>query len=70
MTRQIADLEEGKKLMNEQLEQLKIDATKAYSYLTIEAKAMGIGLSFPSSETLNQKETKELTSLAKQNNNN
>jgi hypothetical protein len=52
MTRQIADMEEEKKLLTEQLEQNKIDAAKAFCYPAIEAKAVALGLTFPKPDSL------------------
>lgn len=69
MTRQIADMEEEKKLLTEQLEQSKIDAAKAYCFPAIEAKALALGLIFPTADSLN-KSNLSLTSLANQNGNN
>ena len=57
LTRQIADMEEEKKLLTEQLEQSKIDAAKAFCYPAIEAKALAIGLTFPVTDSLNRKNT-------------
>jgi len=69
MTRQIADMEEEKKLLTEQLEQSKIDAAKAFCYSAIEAKALALGLTFSTPDSLNQANV-SLTSLANQNGNN
>jgi len=54
LTRQIADMEEEKKLLTEQLEQNKVLLAKVFAYPAIEAKALTIGLTFPNQETLNQ----------------
>ncbi|MEO0092772.1 MAG: hypothetical protein ABIK93_05420 [candidate division WOR-3 bacterium] len=55
LTRQIAEMEEEKKLLTEQLEQNKIRLTKAFSYTVIEAKALAIGLTFPTPDSSNIK---------------
>lgn len=52
LIRQIAEMEEEKKLLAEQLEQYKILMAKAYSYSIIEAKALAVGLTFPTPECL------------------
>ncbi|MFB0509081.1 MAG: hypothetical protein ACETVX_01145 [bacterium] len=63
MTRQITDLEEEKKLLGEQLEQLRIEAAKAYSYSTIETKAIALGLTFTPTDSSNRL-SENLTSMA------
>lgn len=77
LTRQIADMEEEKKLLIEQLEQNKALLAKTFSYPAIEAKALTIGLTFPSSDSLSQKGQNRLlvpkqvlNNIAKQNSSN
>ena len=54
MTRQITDMEEEIKMLTEQLEQYKIEAAKALSYSAMETKALGLGLTFTTVESLTQ----------------
>lgn len=68
MTRQIADMEEEKKLLTEQLEQSKIEAAKAFCFPSIEAKALALNLAYPVPDSEN-KTNLSLTSFANQNGN-
>jgi hypothetical protein len=63
MTRQIADMEEEKKLLTEQFQQSKIDAAKAFCYPAIEAKALALGMTFPTLESLSSIQS-NFTSIA------
>ena len=65
MTRKISDMEEEKKMLTEQLQQERIEATKAYSYPAIEAKALTLGMSFATTESVNVTNP-VLTSVANQ----